>query len=1129
MRKKKIDGKHIALKSKLINSTRLYKDLSLLKLDVTKNNFKSKILDLCKHPKIYKGIFGIPYPKSMDKINTYPNLSYIGYVENQFLWDAYCLVVHEDKLISFIKFKKEYSILCINGEFHQAELILDDIELNFGLSLWLIRNRILIAKQTKGIKGEKDYSSKLLQSEKLNTVTAFLVEYASLRNTNEISLDRFRKYFDSFLDKAKKVNLNKEFSDYLIFEILQEVNNDDFIGISFYNSGGNLPIIDRYNTFSRLFSNYVQKKDANQKVISSVNKIMEQFYKKECEKSPEHKYNNDEINYCQNLFTDEISDKEDILKKFIKDKVDWDYFFLVANIIENEDLNHIKNNCSKFKFELLNNMFSCIKRTDKAQISSDDLLKTASIFITLNWSDKIIEFVKKISSSSFYHVSNYRKSFSFYNLNEKNELTFNEYSNFIRGFSGVKLVNSINKSIALKNDNFISKELISESSSSLITSLIAFKNVNYKVALDNIKKAKFIRTTFLDVFKFKLKIACLIKTKEWNQLLNFTVEVFLLNKNYRQLIPYKYILDSLPLSNEVFLKNISYPIFLFLSYQENGSIELLKEGYEDFMCCYGVNKPSDLIEIIDEFNQSKAFFFIEFVCIPEVIEIDVLNFQSSEDVAMERILTCRKLSDIIKNKRNIFTDEINNLTQKLMISASLHSIEKSKIYVDIDGVKKLAKSKYEDAYSKYLYLLETEKSDNKSIENDLLTLFEDEDEGVTFQTPTTMIDHQFLLNFINIRNIFTSNSIYGLDVALSCDIRHGILSGAIRGKIVEQNLITNKDGEYYQENEYWLEKLDYLEFHELTLINSYFESFSKKIDNYIEFLNDEIMQIKIDTSNPKGMFNFQVVLDDQFDHYKKSINTGKSFEEFLDITIERLWNITDKSLIEIREFLRGNCKDKFYEIINDLINNIEKMNKYNDLKELTSSIIELRTMISTELNQISNWFTRSKISNTPDYKINFLVDLAEVMVNNNFPDIDIKLQKKINSSDLKLQGRTLKNLSTILFILLSNVIKHGRLNYYDIFINIEILSSNEITFKIENKIRTRENYIELSNALNEKIIDLSKSLDSSIIKKEGGSGFYKIAKILRNDLNTKYKLSATYPDKNTFSTSLSFNIEKIKI
>jgi hypothetical protein len=204
------------------------------------------------------------------------------------------------------------------------------------------------------------------------------------------------------------------------------------------------------------------------------------------------------------------------------------------------------------------------------------------------------------------------------------------------------------------------------------------------------------------------------------------------------------------------------------------------------------------------------------------------------------------------------------------------------------------------------------------------------------------------------------------------------------------------------------------------------------------------------------------------------------------------------------------------------------MNLSHDLGELIASIIELRTMISTELNQISNWFTRSKISNTPDYKLSFLVDLAKVMIDNNFPDTDISLKKTINTGNLTLQGKTLKNLSAILFILLSNAIKHGKLSSYNIEIVIRALSSEKIEISITNNTQNCKNHKELSENLNKKINELSKSVESSIIKKEGGSGFYKIAKILRNDLNTNYQFNANYIDKNTFNTLLTFNIENLK-
>ncbi len=1128
MKRKKFDGKLVAQKSRIANAYDIFNEISLLKFKVFDSGFKSKIKFLVKHPKIYKAIFGNPYPKKIEQISGRPKLYNTNNIGSELVWDAFCLDIHRERILQFIDYKNKYSLYCLNGNFTEAEKLLDEIEDVFGVSLWLIRNRITIAKQIGGIKGEKDYTNQLLEKEGLAEIIGFLIQYSSLRNTNEISLDRFRKYFDLFLDKARKINLDKELCDFLIFEVLQEVDESEkaYTRISFWNTGGGLPIIDRYNSFTRLFANYNHTCFADKKVIDKVTDILKPFYFVEYIGSSPQNLTTKVIKYYENLFSDDLGNKTEILEYFSDSNNDWQFFFLVANIIDDEDLVFLKDKLPKFKYELIYNIFNCIQRNDKAQTSRDELLILSSIFVTLEWGDKIKEFVKKISSSSFYHDPNYRKTLSFYEFDTKNEFVINSHSHFLRGFSKIDFIGNINKSIANVSKELIPIDIISNSSKYLIESLINYKKSNINLALENIDLVSFDKHSFLSVFQFKLIIACQLESKEFNKLLNFTIDSFLENENYRQLIPYEYILKTVFENIEDLSKSISFPIFLYLNYQENGSIELLKEGYEDFMCHHGINRPSELIDRLVEFDIKKAYYFLEFVCVPEVIEIDVINFQSSEEISMERISICRKLNEIIDDKQNIYIDEINSLTQKTMINASLHSIEKSKIYVDIEGVKKLATSKYKDDYSKYTYLLETQDYSSKTTEDDLLTLHEDEDEGLSFLTPTNMIDHQFLLNFINIRNIFTSNSVHGLDVALSCDVRHGILSGAIRGKIVEQNLITNKDESEYQKNDFWIERLDYLEYTDLDHITSSLNKFSNKIDTHIEFINEEIMQIKIDSTNPRGKFDFLAVLDERFDEYKMRVNQVKTFEEYLEITIDHLWSLTDSSLFEIRKYLKGDCKNKFYQLIDELINDLEEIQNGNDLEELISSIIELRTILSTELNQISNWFTRSKSSNTPDYKIPFLINLAEVMINNNYPDIYINITKNINCDGLKFKGKTLKNLSAILFIILTNAIKHGKLSSYDININVDSISDN-INFSIINNISPEKNYKKLSNTLNEKIIDLSKYVDSSITKKEGGSGFFKIAKILKNDLKSDYKLSASFIDEKTFETTLNINSKEI--
>ncbi|MEC2076306.1 hypothetical protein [Metabacillus fastidiosus] len=75
-------------------------------------------------------------------------------------------------------------------------------------------------------------------------------------------------------------------------------------------------------------------------------------------------------------------------------------------------------------------------------------------------------------------------------------------------------------------------------------------------------------------------------------------------------------------------------------------------------------------------------------------------FNRYEDVEEERIKICRLLTEIDSDNQEIYNDEIKEITRTMQIREYTAAFERSKIYVDIDGIKKQSSKKIEENFNR---------------------------------------------------------------------------------------------------------------------------------------------------------------------------------------------------------------------------------------------------------------------------------------------------------------------------------------------------------------------------------------------------------------------------------------------
>lgn len=518
------------------------------------------------------------------------------------------------------------------------------------------------------------------------------------------------------------------------------------------------------------------------------------------------------------------------------------------------------------------------------------------------------------------------------------------------------------------------------------------------------------------------------------------------------------------------------------------------------------------------------------------------------DTEKERIKICHSLKDINPIKKQEYMLEIKERERKLFVRKEKTRIEQNKIYVDIDGVKKILEKELKDDYDRLNHLIEEMKYQKNA---DIVALLEtvkaiSVEQNIGYNkalnsvylggVPQDEIDNLFKKIIEISRDIFVKNEHYGLDVYLSTKIRHGTLSNHLRKPLEKENLITVRDmrKNAYLENQYWQQELYLLaDQNELSAIQNALKLFSETHDDLIKYITSKLLQVDttpifrtdiegniITNENEEALFKYKFSNLELKKMLYNFLDDRLLFEPFIAYLIQILWDKTDTNLKEIRNILEQKIKQKILNNFDQLQDNLA--NIHSDINKLKNSIAKARTEINQSLVILIAWFGRMENLEKRDFEIRDTIDIVQ----NIFDKQQVYLECDIDTMPF-FKGNLLDGFIDIFFILFDNAFKHSGLND-ETKIKIQITNSdNKISIKISNNVIAESKSLQ---ELNHDIQILQKDYGSQQSKthlhKEGNTGFFKIWKILTKDLSiTNHEMIFQYVQNETKEINFVVNLD----
>ncbi len=1068
------------------------------------------------------------FPQDMKEYGSYRNIiDFTNDLQIEIRWMAYCFQFYSKEISEFVLEREKYDNYILLNQYEDALDVIENVEKMLGPSLWSLECKFYLYAKMNLNKNE-------LMKQAPKSIYGAVMNFYELKNRDNVTSDEYFYIANKEINNVKKYFSDAEslveFYAYKITSLVYEMNEERILQILWVVRQTSL--IDRYLFFCDVCDYIVTLPENNELRLAlkkyvlllegiednhliAIRFILDDIENRKGKYTPKTRLDHAKCEFIRGNIQSARGEAADLLRNF-PNNIGAMNLYIESNILIGDDLKiyqdknlgvllnnltyvytlnenrdeslervrHFANACSQSTWskEILNNIVYRCQTYDERECKKTKLLSNLQhldieTVIACLGQEKDIKFIEKMMIQDQLYVK-FRSAL----LNEEYEKAIE-----LCGISQIKdLIVVYNKNVPITEKMEHLGKIDGRDAS---IAIMAMRN--------------FLSTIDLNEY---LEIAMKLST-----------ELIIDNIFTSLFIPLEKIIGYIEQGGENIRANICTPIlyYVYATYFNEEKLDDLGIICEDFFLFRAIESPTKIDIYNSEYGKKELIYFLRNVCSTKIMDISISTFKNSQERDKERVEICNILSQIDPDNLKEYEKEIRELTQKLMINAELKIIEENRIHVNVDGMKDRLEKSYKNDFLRYLFYQDDRVKQVTMVFDGTST----EKLHVIENTPERILRELVF----HIRDAFVSSDEYGLNGYLSLNIRHGTLEDELRSPLYKSYLNAKKDintGKYII-HRHWVE---YVHPNDLEIIEKAITAFHIKTEAIIAKLKGKYIQIRTEEKITEGIFDYTL---DDWDMLPLTLQLQDitTFEEFLDVVINYLWQITERNLGEIKRIIKEEIAQDYDNAFEELKNAVSKISNRAQLRDLQQKIAEASTDMPNTLDKICYWFQRSTESKHNDFDLQFAFNLGLQTIKNMHPEKRF-IAKEINpvESD-KIPGKFLKNFDGIFYNLFDNIYKKAKssgsgnieiryeLKYKDLKFYIYIENDYDCTTDI------KDDEIRVEQA--KKLIRSGEYLQK--VKGEGGTGIPKIVKIIAYDLKGEPVIDFGYrKEKNIFFMKIEF-------
>ncbi|PKG38004.1 hypothetical protein [Psychromonas sp. Urea-02u-13] len=1057
------------------------------------DKFENYFLKKCKNPLFKRYFFN--YPEYFSKnIQRHIKRTKYNTLEQDVILLTSHLIKFKNLINIYIEIRDEVEKFILLGDYEEALTCLDRVLILTGYSYWYIQLKFTLL-------------SLLDRDEELLELHRFLYE--------NVNLSYEERDLDVLLESANKRQRTKR-NNYLFEAIIEGIpygneckalefmfrfnpvnlDNSDYKAVFEYAYTCN--IVDKYNALLRMATTCFAKNDVTNVIYNAVINLTGEIYDNKIKGIVFFHENKNVLTEKDTVFVDVCDtyikgDFNSVIDKCEVHLAKWPGFSNLYEFYANS-LAEVKKDIifpkGSLLYEIISGMKELILNRSKSSLSNLNRLFQQFNCIDVTLIVKLIELKVDVCRDEKQVYELYRFMDVSGSLNSPFRVDVERKDHLCQMINDPKthVINYLNvpeyRQLKWKADQY-------------------YLDNNYHEAIESYRKIVNAPIHLRDEVTAKIALS-IVKLGNIEEASSYIVDLYFLDPKNIWKLPKQLIFDEIDeYDGEKNFYNIDLVITIYLllkgNYTEYQTISLY---LQDYLEQFSISHPSELHP-----KSFKQLYLLENICDLNVLE--GLRYKSENDKVLDRVKVLANLLEYNSETQSI-KDEHELLLHEYTKNLCMKKLGKGKLKVDRAKVFVKAKNLYKADFEELISMIEEDgEEETKYTEHSR----RDSKEKIFVRTDKKSFNKAASM-MMEVRDIYTLDSVFGLDVSLNVDIRHNGIVPFLRSVFEKHDLMCKKLNGLYLDNEFFSDYFkNILNLHYYEIAQDSFKEFSSSIDKLLGRIKVKFIQISTnDLSSDESLFKFTFASDD-VNRILDLIKAGSTYEEVINSIIsdlDRKANLLIKQgKIVLETVLLAQVNDYFKEI--KTVANALGPNAYR----INDRIALARTDLIEEVKAVTNWLDFSK-SAGEHFPINVPVLEAFNFVEKMFPKVNMK-QSLGQKQTMLINGTHLSNFIRVFSILIENAVKR-RENTTECSLDINI---SEIGDESHFVISSNSTGIDMGkvDVINQTVNNINY-LDKA--NRENNSGFYKIKRIFEQELCVKNSIKVNIKG-NCFSVLIIFN------
>lgn len=625
-------------------------------------------------------------------------------------------------------------------------------------------------------------------------------------------------------------------------------------------------------------------------------------------------------------------------------------------------------------------------------------------------------------------------------------------------------------------------------------------------------------------------IKILLEMKSYEKAVAVFLKRFFINRDSASYFDLSFIIDSIGDSYK-HSSNIDFPIILSI-YSEVIDAEYdaqLSYSFELFLEYNNHCSPVNLFNSEDIYGKEKLHYFLEFVSSRDVLT-SYIEFDSTAQVDACRVKICRYLID--RGVKSIpLSAESKELEQKKLLRRVRDQVNSSRIYVDTGVFLGRESTQFRSLFSRYSDVLKegTGRNENEDAFEEayeICILLESQgraDRWANFAKAGLINKKlpQRLTLFLSLLTLFREfyvNGDKGLNNYLSTRIRHGVLPTALREPFVNEGLYISSEKEFLllEDNDPIQRQLKDFSFELKGDVFNIIKDFSVGYENIIDLINNEYLQVDtlsvqnytMATKKSKRLFNYYFT-DIETYAVDRELSISPTYEEAVKVIVGWLKRRTETNLTKVKTAIRDEVATTVQPMIDELKTNLRGVENSHAIYDLCNAVERARGELDKKIEEIIYWFNFNELESEIECGLKDAISIAK-------NSLGVSATVDFHGLEVLVNSRNIASYVDIFSILFENALSKSGLPKNQISLSVNLCSIDNDMIEL-----TVSNYcsdLVLSD------IDVSfykeaygdEDLAREVVQSEGGTGFFKIWKLIEKDLGIRHSFDVGISGKRFF-------------